>query len=87
MSRSASVLTILLCLAAGGLCGLINGLIVSGWGVPSFIVTLGMLEAARGVSYLVTNSQTIYIGAPIERISDVSLFGLTLPFILAFIIV
>jgi ribose transport system permease protein len=80
-------LAILLCLVAGGLSGLFNGFVVTRWGVPSFIVTLGMLEVARGAAYLVTSSQTIYIGASIERISEIGLFGLTLPFLLAFIIV
>jgi ribose transport system permease protein len=46
-----------------------------------------MLEAGRGAAYLVTSSQTIYIGAPIERISEIGLFGLTLPFLLAFVTV
>lgn len=80
-------LSIALCLAAGGACGLLNGFVVTQWRVPSFIVTLGMLEAARGAAYLVTSSQTVYIGSSIERISEMSLMGLTLPFLLAFIIV
>lgn len=80
-------LAIMLCLAAGGLCGFLNGFVVTRWRAPSFIVTLGMLEAARGAAYLTTSSQTIYIGASIERISEFDLFGLALPFLLAFIIV
>jgi ribose transport system permease protein len=59
----------LLCLVAGLLCGLFNGLIVTRWGVPSFIVTLGMLEIARGGAYLVTDSQTKYVGSVVEAIS------------------
>ena len=58
-----------LCLAAGLLCGLFNGLVVTRWGVPSFIVTLGMLEIARGGAYLVTDSQTKYVGSVVETIS------------------
>lgn len=58
-----------LCLAAGLLCGLFNGLVVTRWGVPSFIVTLGMLEIARGGAYLVTDSQTKYVGSVVEVIS------------------
>ncbi|MGI8907910.1 MAG: ABC transporter permease [Candidatus Sumerlaeaceae bacterium] len=57
-------------LAAGGACGLMSGLITVRWAIPSFIVTLGMLEAARGGAYLVTGSQTKYIGAAIEGISE-----------------
>ena len=51
------------CLLTGLLCGLVNGLITVRWKLPSFIVTLGMLEVARGAAYLMTNSQTMYIGA------------------------
>jgi ribose transport system permease protein len=36
--------------------------------LPSFIVSLGMLEIARGLAFLATNSQTKYIGAPIESL-------------------
>ena len=59
----------LLCLATGLACGAFNGFVVTRWGVPSFIVTLGMLEIARGGAYLVTDSQTKYIGASVESIS------------------
>jgi ribose transport system permease protein len=59
----------LLCLALGALAGMVNGIISVGLGIPSFIVTLGMLEAARGLAYLTTNSQTKYIGAAVEGLS------------------
>jgi len=57
------------CLIAGLACGLFNGFVVTRWGVPSFIVTLGMLEIARGGAYLVTGSQTLYVGSIVEPIS------------------
>jgi ribose transport system permease protein len=75
------------CLLTGSLCGLVNGLITTQWKLPSFIVTLGMLEVARGAAYLVTNSQTMYIGAAIERLSAVSLYGLSIPFACAIVAV
>ncbi|MEM9645451.1 MAG: ABC transporter permease [Planctomycetota bacterium] len=46
--------------------GTINGAIAIGFGVPSFIVTLGMLEMARGATKMVTDSQSIYVGRPVE---------------------
>ncbi len=58
----------LLCAGVGLLCGILNGAISVGAGIPSFIVTLGMLEIARGGAYLVTDSQTQYIGAAVEAI-------------------
>jgi ribose transport system permease protein len=75
------------CLCTGLICGALNGLVVARWALPSFIVTLGMLEIARGAAYLTTNSQTKYIGPAIEKISETSYFGLSLPFLVAVMIV
>src|SRR5262245_1119972 len=75
------------CLLMGLLCGLVNGLITTRWKLPSFIVTLGMLEVARGGAYLMTNSQTMYIGASVERLGAVSLLGLSAPFVCAIVAV
>ena len=62
-------LAAMLCLLTGLVCGLFNGAVVTRWGVPSFIVTLGTLEIARGGAYLVTDSQTLYVGSLVESIS------------------
>jgi ribose transport system permease protein len=62
----------LACLAgfvAGLLCGTLNGLLVAYFSLPSFIVTLGMLEVARGLAYVTTNSQTVYIGPSIQALA------------------
>jgi ribose transport system permease protein len=75
------------CLLVGVLCGAVNGLVVISWRLPAFIVTLGMLEIARGAAYLVTESRTIYIGEPVEVITEASILGLSLPFIIAVLIV
>ena len=58
------------CLMAGAACGLFNGVISIGFGIPSFIVTLGMLEIARGATKVVTDSQSIYIGKRIEGFGE-----------------
>ncbi len=79
---------IVLCLAVGLLAGLINGLITVRWGVPSFIVTLGMLEIARGGAYLVTQSRAVFVGAAIGSIgTPVTGIGLSPAFICAAVIV
>ncbi len=80
-------LAVVLCLLVGLACGAANGLIVIRWTLPSFIVTLGMLEAARGAAYLVTDSRTVYIGGPIEVVTETAVLGLSLPFILAIAVV
>jgi ribose transport system permease protein len=46
--------------AVGMVCGFVNGFVASFWGVPSFIVTLGMLNIARGGALEVTNARTLF---------------------------
>ena len=70
-------------LTTGLLAGLVNGAIVVRWALPSFIVTLGMMEAARGGAYLVTGSRTQYIGTDIEWLADLSWLGRSAPFLAA----
>jgi ribose transport system permease protein len=79
-------LGVLLCLLVGLACGAANGLVIIRWTLPSFIVTLGMLEAARGASYLVTDSRTIYIGS-IDVVTQTVALGLSAPFFLAIAVV
>ena len=62
-------LAFMLGLITGTLCGLVNGCLSSFFALPSFIVTLGMLEMARGLAYMTTNSQTLFIGASIQKLS------------------
>jgi len=76
-------LSLLACVGAGLAAGCLNGAIITAWRLPAFIVTLGMLEAARGGAYLVTRSQTQYIGQRIEILADTRLLGLPLPFLAA----
>jgi ribose transport system permease protein len=61
---------IMLALAVGLAAGTLNGVISVVLGIPSFIVTLGMLEIARGLAYLTTHSQTKYIGSAVEGLSE-----------------
>lgn len=53
----------------GAACGFASGSITVYAGIPAFIVTLGMLEIARGLAYLVSDSQTQYIGQAIEGVA------------------
>jgi ribose transport system permease protein len=59
-----------LCVLTGAACGLFNGSVSVLAKIPSFIVTLGMLEIARGATKVVTQSQTKYIGSAVEVISE-----------------
>jgi len=79
---------IALCLSIGVVCGLANGLVSALWSIPSFIVTLGMLEVARGIAYLVTNSQTKYIGPRIEVVGQpLPGLGVSPAFLIAIVVV
>jgi ribose/xylose/arabinose/galactoside ABC-type transport system permease subunit len=53
------VVAVLLALLGGALVGLINGSINAFIGIPSFVVTLGMLAAARGLALGITGGSTI----------------------------
>ncbi len=78
----------LLCLGTGLLCGFVNGFISAKWRVPSFIVTLGMLEIARGAAYLVSDSQTVFIGSKIETLgAPLPVLGLSPAMLIAIVVV
>lgn len=51
-------------LIVGAACGLFNGTVLAVTGIPPFIVTLGMMTAARGAALLFTD------GRPVSDISD-----------------
>jgi ribose transport system permease protein len=73
-----------LCLCVGACAGLINGAVTVRWSVPSFIVTVGMLEIARGGAYLVTGSRSVFVGSAIGGIgSPLPVVGLSPAFLLA----
>jgi ribose transport system permease protein len=44
----------------GGLCGLVNGLIITLGRIPPFIVTLGTMQIFRGIALQLTNGQPIF---------------------------
>ena len=74
-------------IGTGLVCGALNASVIVGWRVPSFIVTLGMLEAARGATYLITDSQTKYLGQQVEWIADRSVLGVSMPIWTALIVI
>jgi ribose transport system permease protein len=81
-------IAICVCLALGLVAGLINGVVTVRWAVPSFIVTVGMLEAARGAAYLATGSRSVYVGGGIAAIgTPLPGLGLSPAFVLAVLVV
>jgi ribose transport system permease protein len=74
--------TIVLTVLAGGLIGLLNGLVIAGFGMTPFIVTLGMMGVVRGAAKWLAGNQTVNTpaGAPLDhlmaRVSPTELFPL-----------
>jgi len=77
----------LLGIVVGALCGTVTGMISVGWRIPSFIVSLGVLEMARGLAYQVTNSRTEYIGSAVDGISAPIFLGMSPAFLTAIAVV
>lgn len=54
-------LAILISILAGTFCGVFNGVVIAKTKIPPFIVTLGMLNIARGAAYVSTGGQPIRV--------------------------
>ena len=81
-------IAIVCCVTLGLAAGLANGVVTVRWAVPSFIVTVGMLEAARGAAYLVTGSRSVFVGGSIGAIgAPLPVLGLSPAFLLAVLVV
>jgi ribose transport system permease protein len=61
---------ILASLLAGAACGFTTGALSIGFKIPSFIVSLGMLEIARGGTRRLLESNTLTIGSDVAVISQ-----------------
>ena len=84
----AVTLALLASIAVGALCGFINGGISSFWGIPSFIVTLGMLNIARGAALQWTQARTIYeLPDAFNNFGSATLLGLPAIFLVALALV
>jgi ribose transport system permease protein len=72
----------------GALCGFLNGWISAFWGLPSFIVTLGMLNIARGAALQVTDARTIYSFPPsFNAFGSQMIYGVPVVFLIALALV
>ena len=50
---------IILCLVLGAAVGLFNGILISYGKVPAFIVTLGSMQAVRGLAQIINGGQAV----------------------------
>lgn len=82
------LLALPLAMVAGLVCGFANGWVTVRFLVPSFIVTLGMMQIARGLAYLGTDSQTKFIGKPVEWLgAPLPMVGISAAFLFAVVVV
>ncbi len=61
---------VLIGLSVGVMCGAVNGILVTGIGLPSIVVTIGTMSLFRGISFIILGDQA-YRGYP----SDFAFFG------------
>ena len=73
-------------LAAGAVCGLFNGFMVSKVGLPPFIVTLSMMNLSRGVAYIITTGSPLsvsgYLPDSFRFLATGDVFGIPVLFLI-----
>ena len=73
-------------LAAGAICGLFNGFMVSKVGLPPFIVTLSMMNLSRGVAYIITTGSPLsvsgYLPDSFRFLATGDVFGIPVLFLI-----
>lgn len=68
--------------AVGGIIGLCNGSLVAFVRIPAFIATLGTMFLVNGLTYIITNGQTVrFSGKPFVWWGNAQFLGLPVPFI------
>ncbi|UGY10677.1 MULTISPECIES: ABC transporter permease [Phyllobacterium] len=84
----AVTLAVISAVIAGIGFGLFNGFISAYWAIPSFIVTLGTLNIARGAALQVTNASTIYsFPAAFNAFGSRTIYGVPVLFLIALLLV
>jgi ribose/xylose/arabinose/galactoside ABC-type transport system permease subunit len=81
---SSTILGICIALGVGALFGALNGLVITYFRLPDFLVTFGMMQAARGIAFLYMHGSVInefrdefvFLGAG-------KVFGLPMPILVA----
>lgn len=79
---------ILAALFVGLVCGFINGYVSVRWSVPAFIVTLGMLNIARGAALQTTDAAAVF-GFPesFKNFGTATFLGMPAVFIVALLVI
>jgi ribose transport system permease protein len=84
----AIFLAVVASVVVGLVCGFLNGFLTERWRLPSFIVTLGMLNVARGAALQFTHAQTIYtFPASFNTFGTSTIAGIPSVFVVALLLV
>jgi ribose transport system permease protein len=81
-------LSIIASIFVGMITGLFNGFIAEKWKIPAFVVTLGMLNIARGMALTISDSRTIFGFPPIfNNVGSSTIFGIPIIFVIAVLMI
>ncbi|PID57496.1 sugar ABC transporter [candidate division KSB3 bacterium] len=81
-------LAVLVSMIASSLCGLFNGFVSERWKIHSFIVTLGMLNIARGAALQISDSRTIFMFPEVfNKFGTATVLGVPVIFLMALALV
>jgi ribose transport system permease protein len=68
--------------------GLFNGYISERWKIPAFVVSLGMLNIARGMALTISDSRTIFgFPAAFNSVGSKTFFGIPIIFVIAALLI
>lgn len=74
-------------IVTGGLCGLLNGVCIAGWGVPAYITTFGLGTMFYGIGSLITGGVSIpALSESFRFIADGSILGVPMVLIIALLV-
>ncbi|AZO93289.1 ABC transporter permease [Halocella sp. SP3-1] len=80
---SPAFVSIFLGLLVGAALGAVNGVFISKWKIPPFVVTLGMLSVARGFTYIYSDGMPIpNLSKSFIFIGQGTIFGIPVPVII-----
>ncbi|TDE08617.1 ABC transporter permease [Jiangella asiatica] len=84
----AVVAAVFAAVLTGLACGLVNGVVSETWAIPSFIVTLGMMNIARGAALQTTDAAAVF-GFPegFNRFGTATFVGIPSVFLIAVAII
>ena len=77
VAGASPAIGVLICIATGAVCGLLNGAAITTLKIPPFIATLGAMGIYRGIALLITDGKAV-VGLPASfgYLAEGNLFGI-----------